>query len=49
MPEPKLRAMLDACLLTDTEMELGVEVWLQFSDPIPKWQAVQMSEIPIEN
>jgi G3E family GTPase len=49
MPEPKLRAMLDACLLTDAEMELGVEAWLQFSDPIPKWQAVQMSEIPTEN
>ena len=49
MPESKLRTMLDECLLTDAEMELGVEAWLAFSDPIPKWQAVQMSEIPTEN
>ncbi len=49
MPESKLRTMLDECLLTDTEMELRVEAWLAFSDPIPKWQAFQMSEIPTEN
>ena len=38
MDEPTLRAMLDACLLTDAEMALGREAWAGFADPIPAWQ-----------
>jgi hypothetical protein len=39
MDEPALRNMLDACLLTDAEMELGPEGWAeQFEDPLPPWE-----------
>ena len=29
---------LDDCLLSDVEMNLGVEHWLTFADPFPTWQ-----------
>ncbi|MDW8298064.1 MAG: zinc metallochaperone GTPase ZigA [Anaerolineae bacterium] len=32
-----LRAGLDACLLTDAEMALGVRAWRRFHDPFPRW------------
>ena len=48
MPELDLRSMLDGCLLTDEEMAMGVEGWLNFSDPMPRWSAVHLSEIPTE-
>ena len=48
MPELDLRSMLDGCLLTDEEMAMGVEAWLNFSDPMPRWSAVHLSEIPTE-
>jgi hypothetical protein len=39
MDEPALRSMLDACLLTDGEMALGPEGWVeQFEDPLPPWE-----------
>jgi hypothetical protein len=39
MDEVALRSMLDACLLTDDEMALGPEGWLeQFKDPLPPWE-----------
>jgi hypothetical protein len=39
MDEPALRAMLDACLLTDKEMALGPEGWQRaFDDPLPAWE-----------
>lgn len=33
----KLNADLDACLLTDSEMALGSEAWLQLPDPFGPW------------
>ena len=32
-----LRADLNACLLTDSELELGPQGWHQFTDPVPGW------------
>lgn len=29
--------ILDACLLTDAEMQLGPEAWAALSDPFPQW------------
>ncbi|GFR42719.1 hypothetical protein Agub_g3605 [Astrephomene gubernaculifera] len=38
MDEAGLRAMLDECLLTDEEMALGPEGWVeQLEDPLPVW------------
>ncbi|MFQ3663562.1 MAG: GTP-binding protein [Chloroflexaceae bacterium] len=37
MDEADLRARLDACLLTDAEMELGPEGWAAFDDPFGDW------------
>ncbi|WP_339513555.1 zinc metallochaperone GTPase ZigA [Pseudomonas sp. RL_15y_Pfl2_60] len=36
---PRLNAELDACLLTDAEMALGSEAWLQLPDPFGPWFA----------
>jgi G3E family GTPase len=33
----QMRAELDACLLTDAEMALGVEGWRQLADPFGPW------------
>ena len=30
-------AMLDACLLTEAEMVLGIDAWQTFADPFPVW------------
>lgn len=38
MDEAWLRSQLDACLLTDPEMERGPERWRSFADPFPAWQ-----------
>ena len=38
MEEADLRRRLDACLLTDDEMALGLDAWRQFEDPLPAWQ-----------
>ena len=37
--EAAMRLALDACLLTDSEMELGPERWEFFDDPFPAWPA----------
>jgi len=29
--------ILDACLLTDAEMQMGPEAWAELSDPFPQW------------
>ena len=31
--------ILDQCLLTDTEMDVGPDVWKSFNDPFPQWFA----------
>lgn len=35
--EPRLRAMLNAALLTDAEMARGVRAWSRQPDPFPMW------------
>ncbi len=37
MDEIELYDSLQECLLTDDEMELGIEAWKQLADPFPKW------------
>ncbi len=37
MDEIALYDSLQECLLTDQEMELGIEAWKQLADPFPKW------------
>jgi len=37
LPKETMIAALDACLLTDDELELGPETWTLFSDPFPEW------------
>jgi G3E family GTPase len=32
-----IRAILDACLLTDAEMAAGPRAWCEFEDPFPAW------------
>lgn len=38
------QAVLDACLLSDEEMALGVEQWRQLEDPFPQWYASDDNE-----
>ena len=38
LDQAALTARLDACLLTDTEMELGPERWRRLPDPFLKWE-----------
>lgn len=37
--EEEMRRRFDACLLTDAEMELGVEGWREFADELVPWVA----------
>ena len=37
MDEIELYESLQECLLTDEEMSLGIEAWLEFDDPFPEW------------
>jgi len=37
LDEAKVRAALDACLLTDAEMSGGPEAWATLPDPLPEW------------
>lgn len=37
MDEAALRAALDACLLTEAELNQGVAYWQQLTDPFPHW------------
>jgi G3E family GTPase len=37
MDEDALRARLDVCLLTDAEMALGPQAWVQWDNPFPDW------------
>jgi G3E family GTPase len=38
LDQAALCAALDACLLTDAEMTLGVRAWRRFPDPFPRWE-----------
>jgi len=37
MNEAALRARLDACLLTESEMRHGASWWTNLPDPFPSW------------
>ncbi|MGC4028489.1 MAG: zinc metallochaperone GTPase ZigA [Steroidobacteraceae bacterium] len=41
MDEATLRTLLDACLLTDAEMDQGPTRWKHLPDPFPAWQAAE--------
>jgi len=41
LDEATFRTALDACLLTDAEMNVGHEVWQAFRDPLPAWPTPQ--------
>jgi len=41
LDEASMRASLDACLLTDAEMNSGPEIWTVFRDPLPAWPTVE--------
>ncbi|MCC5887921.1 MAG: zinc metallochaperone GTPase ZigA [Gammaproteobacteria bacterium] len=38
------RAALDACLLTDAELDLGPASWRRLPDPFPRWTEEQLQE-----
>lgn len=42
-----IRARLDACLLDDTEMQIGPVGWHQLPDPFPPWEPDQADETDI--
>ncbi len=37
MDELAIYDSLQECLLTDEEMALGIQAWMQFRDPFPAW------------
>ena len=37
LDESRTRSLLDICLLTDEELEMGPEVWDTWPDPFPEW------------
>jgi G3E family GTPase len=41
LDEKRIRAALDACLLTAREMAGGAEVWRRFPDPFPEWRHLE--------
>ena len=46
MDEFRVRDLLDECLLTDAEMELGPEAWSQFADPFP---AIELDDSDLDD
>lgn len=38
MPETKIRAALDSCLLTEQELASGMNSWRAYPDPFPRWR-----------
>jgi G3E family GTPase len=49
MDREGLTGMLDSCLLTEEEMELGPEGWgLKLADPFLEWSPVQVAEDELE-
>jgi hypothetical protein len=49
LDRPRLTDLLDACLLTDAEMQLGPTGWLAtFKDPFVEWHAPTPDEDPAQ-
>ena len=44
MDEIDLYDSLQSCLLTDEEMSLGIDAWMEFDDPFPQWN-VQLENV----
>lgn len=44
MNETRIRLGLDACLLTDEELEAGPAAWADFTDPFSPWQPAESEE-----
>lgn len=36
--EARVRAELDACLLSRAEMQAGAQAWAEYPDPFPRWE-----------
>ncbi len=49
MDEAALRAVLDACLLSDAEMALGPEGWSAFEDPFGAWTLISDDEDDVDH
>lgn len=45
MNESAIRAKLDACLLTDSEMQMGKKGWRTLPDPFPRWEQEILEEV----
>ena len=43
LDQSRLIGLLDACLLTDAEMKLGIECWKDFPDPFLPWSRFEES------
>jgi len=41
LDEPKMRAALDAALLTERELAQGDKAWTQLPDPFPEWKQLE--------
>ncbi len=48
MDKVALTAQFDACLLTESEIALGMEAWRELPDPFPKWATIQNEVIEAE-
>lgn len=43
LDESRIHEELDACLLSDREMEAGKQAWRDFDDPFPEWNIEEVS------
>jgi hypothetical protein len=41
MDKPSIEDGFNACLLTDAEIAMGMDVWRTFNDPFPNWSIQQ--------
>lgn len=39
--EARVRAELDACLLSRAEMQAGAQAWAEYPDPFPRWETAE--------
>lgn len=46
MDRPVIESLLEDCLLTDEELELGPAVWAQFDDPLPQVEWENAESVP---
>jgi hypothetical protein len=44
MDQQSITEMLDRCLLSDEEMQMGSEAWLNFPDPFMEWRMHDASD-----